>query len=138
MSISATEQKILALAPAGVCVFSDCGEALVNTEVGEPSIIGQIAHIVAQQRQGPRGRSEMSDAERDKASNLILLCGKHHKVIDDHPHVYSVHVLRQIEAGHEQRISSAIRRPEPLEPKQLITETVHSTLLFENQSSRLR
>ena len=91
MSIPLPEQKILALTSGGVCAFPACGESLVNYEAGDGSIVGQMAHIVAQQRQGPRGRAEMSDVDRDKASNLVLLCGKHHKVIDDHPHVYSVH-----------------------------------------------
>ena len=129
MSIPIQEQKILALISGGVCAFPGCGESLVNTDAGEPSVIGQMAHIVAQQRQGPRGRSLMSDTDRDKTSNLILLCGKHHKVIDDHPHVYSVQILRQMKADHERRITEATRRPEPLAPKPLVLETVHSTLL---------
>ncbi len=136
MSIPIPEQKILALSSGGVCAFPGCGEALVNSESGDASIIGQMAHIVAQQRQGPRGRSEMSEPDRDRASNLILLCGKHHKVIDDAPHVFSVHVLRQMKADHEQRIASATRRPEPPAPKPLVIETVHSTLLRVSQIPR--
>jgi hypothetical protein len=75
MSIPIQEQKILCLASGGVCAFLDCGVNLVSVgAAGEETIIGEFAHIVAEQRQGPRGGEEIRESERNKASNLILLC----------------------------------------------------------------
>jgi len=71
----------------------------------------------------------MSDEDRNKAANLILLCSLHHTVIDRNPHIYSVHVLRQMKADHEKRIAAATKRNLPAAPPTLITETVHSSLL---------
>ncbi len=39
--------------------------------------------------------------ERDKESNLLLLCGKHHDFIDNMPQLYTVERLRQIKEDHE-------------------------------------
>ena len=75
--MSTTEQKILCLNSGGICAFPNCGKRLVNSfPDGEPTIVGQIAHIVAEQRQGPRGRSTLDDEARNKADNLILLCSE--------------------------------------------------------------
>jgi hypothetical protein len=102
----------------------------VNHEAGDDgTVVGQIAHIVVEQRQGPRGRNEMSEDDRNRASNLVLLCSEHHTVIDRNPHVYSVHVLRQMKADHENRIAIAARKEPPPLRAVLATETVHSTML---------
>jgi len=106
----------------------------VNHDAGSGgTVVGEIAHIVAEQRQGPRGRTEMSDEERNKASNLVLLCGEHHTVIDRNPHIYSVHILRQMKSDHERRVAAATERRLPPSPIALCDETVHSTLLRVSQ-----
>jgi hypothetical protein len=130
MSIPLHEQKILCFASGGVCAFPDCGANLVNAgAAGNETIIGEFAHIVAEQRQGPRGREEITADDRNKASNLILLCATHHTVIDRNPHIYSVHVLRQMKADHEKRMAAAAKKKLAAVKQELIEETVHSTLL---------
>lgn len=137
MPIPSPEQKILAFASGGICAFPECGANLVNFEAGEEgTVIGEIAHIVAEQRQGPRGRTEMSDDDRNKAANLVLLCSPHHTVIDRNPHIYSVNVLRQIKSDHEKRIAAATEKKAPSPPVILTTETVHSTMLRVSQLPR--
>jgi hypothetical protein len=136
MAVSTSEQKLVALASGGICAFPDCGRSLVNHDAGEPTIVGEIAHIVAEQRQGPRGRLEMSDEERNRAANLLFLCSEHHTVIDRKPHVYSVNVLRQMKADHERRIAAATVRKEPPPSAALTSDTVHSTLLGVSQLPR--
>lgn len=78
----------------------------------------------------------MSDEDRNKAANLVLLCSAHHTVIDRNPHVYSVHVLRQIKADHERRIAAATEKKLPPAPAVLMNETVHSTMLRVSQLPR--
>lgn len=137
MSIPVSEQKIVALASGGICAFPECGRGLVNREAGsDGTVVGEIAHIVAEQRQGPRGRVEMSDDERNRAANLLLLCSEHHTVVDRNPHVFSVHVLQQMKADHEKRIATAMERKQPPAHTALCKEKVHSTMLRVSQLPR--
>lgn len=69
----------------GKCGFPNCKTHLVD----EDSIIGEIAHIKGQQPGGPRYDKEQPEEERNAPENLIALCQKHHKIIDDHPKKYS-------------------------------------------------
>lgn len=95
-SITDRDWKILTAASGGCCAFPNCEQLLVvpGTETDDSAFLGQAAHIVAASRQGPRGRSDLSEADRDKHTNLILLCGVHHKLIDSQPQTYSVMVLQ--------------------------------------------
>jgi hypothetical protein len=137
MPIPIQEQKILCLALGGICAFLDCGVNLVSVAAaGEETIIGEFAHIVAEQRQGPRGGEEIRESERNKASNLILLCASHHTIIDRNPHIYSVHVLRQMKADHEKRMAAATKKNVAQLKQELVDETVHSTLLRVSQLPR--
>jgi len=107
-SIDQREMKILLLQSGGRCAFPGCPKLLVQEGSGgdEPSVIGEMAHIVAEKREGPRGKHELSDEERNSHRNLVLLCRDHHKVVDDQPLTYSIPVLREMKASHEARIMS--------------------------------
>lgn len=72
------------------------------TETDDYSILGEEAHIVAREEDGPRGKSPLTSEERDKYSNLILLCQKHHKIIDDHDETYTIEKLHEIKSEHIQ------------------------------------
>ena len=103
------EMKTLIALSGGVCAFPGCDKRLVEPGNGhdDAAFLGEMAHIVADSRQGPRGDSPMSDEDRDKHTNLLLLCGDHHKTIDSQPRTYSVSVLRAIKEDHEGRIRRA-------------------------------
>lgn len=102
------EWKILLARSGGVCAFPNCGKVLIEPGSGqdEDAFIGEVAHIVADSRQGPRGDSEMSDEDRDKYPNLVLFCQNCHDRVDKQPRTFSVPVLRRIKAEHEGRIAS--------------------------------
>jgi hypothetical protein len=79
------------------------------TEIGLASLIGEEAHIVARNLNGPRGESRLSSEQRDSYSNLILLCPTHHSIVDDLPNgpiEYPAERLQQIKASHEQWVMS--------------------------------
>ena len=99
-----------------------------NTD-DDAAFLGEMAHIVADSRQGPRGVSPMSDEDRDKHTNLLLLCGDHHKTIDSQPRTYSVSVLRRIKEDHEGRIRRATSGPTAPPDSTLTREVIHSSLL---------
>ncbi len=124
------EMKALIALSGGVCAFPGCDKRLVVLGNGHAAaFLGEMAHIVADSRQGPRGDSPMSDEERDQHTNLLLLCGDHHKTIDSQPLTYSVSVLRAIKTDHEGRIRQATSPDTPRPPIELKQEVIHGTLL---------
>ena len=64
--------------------FPDCSIVLTTlSSDGSALNIGEAAHIISSARQGPRGTERIDDAERDRrASNRVLLCPKHHTLVD--------------------------------------------------------
>jgi hypothetical protein len=129
-SIEQKEMKILLLQSGGRCAFPGCSKFLVQEgSVGDaPSIIGEIAHIVAERREGPRGRHELTDEERNSHRNLVLLCREHHKIVDDQPLTYSIPILREIKASHEAKIQNNDNEIAPTIDV-LLKETTYSTFL---------
>ncbi len=52
----------------------------------------------------------MSEQELDDPSNLLLLCGNHHKLVDDQPRTHTVEVLRRFKADHERWVREKLGR----------------------------
>ncbi|MEK6279364.1 MAG: hypothetical protein AABN95_03345 [Acidobacteriota bacterium] len=125
------EKHVLFMNSGGVCAFPKCGKKLVEnpTPQDDAAIIGEIAHIVAGSRQGPRGNEPLEEAEREKHPNLILLCRDHHKIVDSQVNTYSVAVLRQMKNDHEGWVDKALRKASATSPVQLKHEKIQSTLL---------
>lgn len=67
----------------GRCMFEGCGVNLRIDEMsGESGNYGYLAHNVASAENGPRGIRGVSRELSDNASNILLLCDKHHRLID--------------------------------------------------------
>ena len=75
-------------------------------QIDDSAVLSEVAHIVAQSMDGPRGHDPMPIDERDKYENLILLCEKHHTIVDNQWRTYTVERLRQIKVDHESRIQA--------------------------------
>jgi hypothetical protein len=135
MAIREREQKKLLLRSGGRCAFQDCRRVLTfgSDATGGVAILGEMAHIVAERPDGPRGNSPLPIGERNKYENLILLCNVHHQLIDDKPQTYTVERLHQIKKDHEEWVEKTLGRSASNgvveEPPQQPTETVYSTLL---------
>ncbi|WP_333887300.1 HNH endonuclease [Sphingobacterium siyangense] len=71
------------------------------SETDDASVVGEEAHIIARETNGPRGDNSMPIEERDKYNNLILMCSIHHKNIDDFPERFPVELLHQYKLEHE-------------------------------------
>ena len=71
------------------------------TESDDASLVGDVAHIVAEKADGPRGNSSLTLGQRNRFANLLLLCKIHHKLVDDQPATYTVSKLHEIKAAHE-------------------------------------
>jgi len=64
-------------------------------------LIGDVAHIIAEEKDGPRGLSALTIEQRNLELNLLLLCKPHHKQVDDDPNTYTVDVLTKAKLSHE-------------------------------------
>lgn len=111
MGIQVKTHKMLWGRSGNICAFPDCKKELVMDihETDDISVIGEEAHIVAREIDGPRGNSPITPDQRDKYGNLILLCSIHHKVIDDHPETYPVELLNQYKKKHEGWVSQNLK-----------------------------
>jgi len=110
MGILLKTHKLLWGRSGNKCAMPDCRQDLIadETETDDESIIGDEAHIVAKNEDGPRGISELTSEERDKYDNLLLLCRKHHKIIDDQPTQYTVIKLKEIKKQHEKWVKESL------------------------------
>ena len=86
----------------GRCYAPGCPEPLTK-RLNERWVNNyDIAHIRALKVEGPRYDPNMTDAERNSVSNLLLLCAAHHRLVDRiAPHEYSVDLLESWKAARD-------------------------------------
>ena len=94
---TATIKRIFAVS-SNRCAFPKCTSPLIDGK----KVIGKICHIKAQNEGGPRFDKDQTPEERHGYDNLILMCGRHHDVIDDDEEAYTVEYLHRLKAKHEQ------------------------------------
>jgi hypothetical protein len=87
-----------------------CREPLCITGAsGEVShLIGDVAHIVAEEEGGPRGLSVLTLNQRNSEPNLLLLCKPHHKQVDDDAVTYTLETLTKMKLAHESWAESCL------------------------------
>jgi hypothetical protein len=108
MAISIKTHKMLWGRSGNKCAICKTDLAEDITETDDYSILGEEAHIVAREENGPRGKSPLTPEARDKYANLLLLCQKHHKIIDDHEDQYSVEKLHEIKNEHGKWVQASL------------------------------
>ncbi|MFG2812361.1 HNH endonuclease signature motif containing protein [Streptomyces sp. NPDC048410] len=131
MGISEKTRKILWIQAGGFC--SICKEQVITlgTASDDPSVFGEEAHIVARSEGGPRAGG-LADEFLNHHTNLILLCSKDHKRIDDQPNHFTVERLRKIKSEHEAWVRSLARGdgnrlrlvPDPLFPQPKVLKLI--------------
>ena len=80
------------------CAYPDCTSPIVHES---DAVMGDICHIKADQKGGPRYDPKQSPEERAAFENLIILCKNHHQVIDATPDTYTVDLLTEMKDMHE-------------------------------------
>ncbi|WP_406222870.1 HNH endonuclease [Streptomyces decoyicus] len=99
MGVSEKTRKIVWAEAGGRCAICR-GEVITpGTDCDDPSVFGEEAHIVARSKGGPRA-GDLDDASKHSHTNLLLLCSRHHKQIDDQPAHFTVERLREIKERH--------------------------------------
>jgi hypothetical protein len=110
MAITERTSKIVWGQCAARCCI--CKENVLHEEGGRvSSLVGEIAHIVGETRKASRGESDLSLEQRNAAENLLLLCRKDHKIVDDDPTTYPVERLHQIRDNHVAWIARSLAKP---------------------------
>lgn len=84
-----TVKRLFALS-GNYCAFPGC-----TTRIVQPTgtITGDICHIKARSKKGPRFDPMLKAADRDAYENLILLCKIHHTIIDGEWEKYPISKL---------------------------------------------
>jgi hypothetical protein len=86
--------------------------------------LGKLAHIVGASPDGPRGDLIESPRMAKDPSNLMLLCGPHHDLVDSKKNeaVYPKEILREYKQRHELRIERLTRIAENQKSVPLLIE----------------
>jgi hypothetical protein len=92
---------------AGRCEYQGCNKSLIGDLISgvEDRNFGFVAHIVADDPNGPRGDPVRSAQLSNEVGNLMLLCYVHHKLIDvDQVNQHPEERLKAMKTAHERRI----------------------------------
>ena len=101
MSIQDKEIKKLWGKAAGLCSFPQCDiECIKLLDEDHSIIIGEMAHVIAKDVNGPRGSL---NGGNNIYENLILLCPTHHTLIDKAPELYTADLLLKYKENHENK-----------------------------------
>lgn len=112
----ASDVKLLWGLAAARCGFPQCRQECVEqaTDLDRAVVLGKIAHIVPHSNKEGEPRADLSFATEllDRYENWILLCARHHDIVDGQPNTYSAVDLRRWKNEHEswvrQRLSAEI------------------------------
>jgi hypothetical protein len=91
----------------GRCEYHGCNEYLLEDKLTTFTLnLAERAHIVGatDAPRSPRGDDLLPLAQRDEAENLMLLCRRHHRMIDRLVVEHTVEGLRRMKREHEDRI----------------------------------
>jgi hypothetical protein len=123
------DQKILWGKAAGRCSMPECRKQLVadasNAVPSKAILYGENCHIVAEKLDGPRGKSSLKLADRNRYPNLILLCANHHTIIDQDPTSWPIELLHQIKADHEVWVETQLTAAEETETASYYSQMVN-------------
>lgn len=81
------------------CAFPGCTNIIIDKK---GNLLGEVCHIEAKSKGGPRYNKNQTNAERNDFDNLICFCGEHHNVTHDLS--YSVEELKKMKYDAESNI----------------------------------
>ena len=112
MSISTEVKRKLWASSGGYCGKPDCHADLFPFfESGEITNIEELAHIIGQRENGPRGKNNLPISQRDEFENIILLCPTCHTTIDKNPQLFPNDTIKQWKKNHVESIKNLFHAP---------------------------
>lgn len=99
---------------AGRCEFKGCNDALDRHGITMDTCdCSECAHIISDSEDGPRGDSKLSNELAKNIENIMLMCPKCHKYIDNEgAEKYDAETLRAMKKHHETRMRILTGIPE--------------------------
>ncbi|MFY3093561.1 PIN domain-containing protein [Achromobacter xylosoxidans] len=134
--------KVLFGSSGNQCAHPECTNPVIvsGTEQSDNAVAGQICHIFAASDNGPRGKPDLTDEERNSPENLILLCGFHHPMVDTQYQEYPAEVLKQWKRDHEAKFqpatAEAMRRLEQVQQLAFTTKLTDQQIAAEARRIR--
>lgn len=105
MAIKDIVKRRLWAASGGFCAKPDChGDLFPFFESGEITNIEELAHVIGQKIDGPRGNSSLPLSQRDEFNNIVLLCPTCHTIIDKNPLLFPEETILEWKKNHQQQI----------------------------------
>lgn len=124
-NIPETTKLQLLVKSAGRCEFKGCNTPVwYNGLTLSEGNFAEVAHIIGSSKDGPRGTA-LSEELQLEFSNLMLLCQRCHKEIDDHPEKYPIELLRTWKKEHENRIEVQTSYPEDIHKSTILLFSVN-------------
>src|SRR6266849_1635384 len=107
MLITVRDRKLLWACAGGTCAL--CKSRLTaDAKSGDKAVVlGEEAHIVSEEPNGPRFRP-MPRKEVDTYANLLLLCPSDHKIVDEQVTYYTEQRLQTLKREHEQWVKDRV------------------------------
>lgn len=90
--------KTLFARSGNICAYPGCSLPIVEAS---GIITGEVCHIRARSPGGARFDPNLSPSARHRHENLILMCRRHHTIIDADPTTWTVEVLQGLKVTHE-------------------------------------
>src|SRR5260370_25238441 len=107
MPITVRDRKLLWARAGGTCAL--CKSHLIaDAKSGDRNVVlGEEAHIVSEEPNGPRFRP-MPRKEVDTYANLLLLCPSDHKIVDEQVTYYTEQRLQTLKREEEQWVKDRV------------------------------
>lgn len=111
IQIPVKEQKLIWGFAAARCSKPDCRTLCVaKATQKDPNVtIGEIAHIHSYSDDGPRANVSLSQKDRNKYENLLLLCSNHHAEVDGQQNTFDADTLRSWKNQHEEWVEGKLK-----------------------------
>ena len=102
---------------AGRCEFKGCNKPLYKHGITlDKCKISELAHIIGDSENGPRGDKELSKALAKDPKNIMLLCPECHRYIDNEgKEKYTAEMLFEMKKRHEDRVAKLTSLGEDLQ-----------------------
>lgn len=103
-NLGAEKKGLITFRAGGRCEFDGCNEYLLKDNLTQIEFNNQqYAHIIAESPKGPRGQEDSNEYAGD-VDNIILLCPKHHHLVDTLPEKFPKELLYEMKKKHEDRV----------------------------------
>lgn len=119
-TIPAKTLRLLYAHSGNCCAYEGCHNPIFEDD---GTLTGECCHIESYSPEGPRYNELQTDEERNGYDNLMLMCSRHHKIIDNHPEQYPVERLKATKKAHEDRYTAQQLEASDIMLKQLQFES---------------